>query len=152
MGYDRAKPRSPCPRSSGNRKGPSRKYEDARNAVRTKANLLSETVVRNHLQAFLEQKGIDAILNDYDENARFYSEAKIYQGKQEIRGFFMDFIGSLPAGAIDHFSLRSLRVDGNIAYITWNVGTDIPMGTDTFVVRNGKIVSQTFAMYAVPDR
>ena len=112
---------------------------------------VTETVVRNHLEAFLEQKGIVAILNDYDENARFYSEARIYQGKQEIQGFFTDFIGSLPAGAIDHFSLRSLRVDGNIAYITWSVGTDIPLGTDTFVVDNGKIVSQTFAMYAAPS-
>ena len=110
---------------------------------------VTETVVRNHLQAFLEQKGIAAIVNDYDENARFYSEAKIYQGKQEIHGFFSNFIDSLPAGAIDRFSLRSLRVDGNIAYITWSVGADIPMGTDTFVVGNGKIVSQTFAMYAV---
>src|SRR3954451_17501277 len=111
---------------------------------------VTETVVRNHLEAFLEQKGIAAIVDDYDEDARFYSEAKIYQGKQEIRDFFVDFIGSLPAGSIDHFSLRSQRVDGNIAYITWSVGPDIPMGTDTFVVHNGRIVSQTFAMYAVP--
>ena len=64
---------------------------------------VTETVVRNHLQAFLEQKGITAILNDYDEHARFFSEAKVYQGKQEIHGFFVDFIGSLPAGAYDIF-------------------------------------------------
>lgn len=111
----------------------------------------TETVVRNHLQAFLEQKGLAAILNDYDENARFISETKIYQGKQEIHGFFKNFIDSLPVRAIDHFSMRSLQVDGDIAYITWSVGADIPMGTDTFVVGNGKIVSQTFAMYVVPD-
>jgi ketosteroid isomerase-like protein len=111
---------------------------------------VTEAVVRNHLQAFLEQKGIAAILSDYDENARFYSEAKIYQGRQEIHGFFVDFIRSLPTGAVDHFALRSLRVDGNVAYITWSVGDDIPLGTDTFVIGNGKIVSQTFAMYAVP--
>jgi hypothetical protein len=92
---------------------------------------VTETVVRNHLQAFLEQKGIAAILNDYDENARFYSEAKIYHGKREIHGFFVDFIGSLPAGGIDHFSLRSRHVDGNIAYITWSVGSNIPLGIDT---------------------
>jgi hypothetical protein len=55
-----------------------------------------------------------------------------------------------PPGAIDRFSLRSQRVDGNIAFITWSVGSGIPLGTDTFVVNNGKIVSQTFAMYAVP--
>ena len=115
-------------------------------------SLSTEAVVRNHLQAFLEQKGIAAILDDYDENARFYSETRIYQGKEEIRGFFTGFISSLPAGAIDRFSLRSLQVDGDIAYITWSVGADIPMGTDTFVVDRGKIVSQTFAMYAVDAR
>jgi ketosteroid isomerase-like protein len=111
---------------------------------------VTEAVVRRHLQAFLEQKGISAIVNDYDDDARFYSEAQIYQGKQEIRGFFTDFVDSLPAGAIERFSLRSLQVEGNIAYITWSVGGDIPLGTDTFVVDNGRIVSQTFAMYAVP--
>jgi hypothetical protein len=111
---------------------------------------VTETVVRNHLQAFLEQKGITAILNDYDEHARFFSEAKFYEGKQAIQSFFVDFIGSLPAEAYDIFSLRSLRVDGNIVYITWSIGSDVPLGTDTFVVDNGKIVSQTFAMYAVP--
>jgi predicted SnoaL-like aldol condensation-catalyzing enzyme len=111
---------------------------------------VTETVVRNHLQAFLEQKGIAAILNDYDDHAQFFSEAKVYQGKQEINSFFVDFIGSLPAGAYDIFSLRSLRADRNIVYITWSIGSDVPLGTDTFVVDNGKIVSQTFAMYAAP--
>ena len=113
---------------------------------------VTETVVRHHLQAFLEQKGVAAIVSDYDEDARFYSEAKIYRGKQEIHGFFSGFIASLPAEAIDRFTLRSLRVDRNVAYITWCVGSDIPLGTDTFVVDKGKIVSQTFAMYAVPAR
>ena len=113
---------------------------------------VTETVVRNHLQAFLERKGIAAILDDYDDNARFYSEAKIYRGRQEIHGCFVDFLGSLPPGGIDEFSLRSQRVDGSIAYITWSVGSNIPLGTDTFVVDNGKIVSQTFAMYAAPAR
>jgi ketosteroid isomerase-like protein len=109
--------------------------------------LTTEAVVRNHLQAFLEQKGLAAILSDYDENACFHSEATSYRGKQEIGQFFANFIASLPAGAIERFSLRSLRVDGDLAYITWSVGREIPLGTDTFLVRNEKIVSQTFAMY-----
>jgi hypothetical protein len=110
---------------------------------------VTETVVRGHLQTFLEQRGIAAIVADYDENARLYTEAKLYQGKPEIHGFFTDFIDSLPEGAIDHFALSSLRVDGNNAFITWSVGTDIPLGTDTFVVEGGRIVAQSFAMYAV---
>jgi ketosteroid isomerase-like protein len=110
----------------------------------------TEIVVRNHLQAFLEQKGIAAILSDYDEDARFLTEGRTCNGKPEIRGFFEDFIAALPPQAISAFSLKSLLVAGEVAYITWSAGGAIPLGTDTFVVRNGKIVSQTFAMYAAP--
>jgi ketosteroid isomerase-like protein len=111
---------------------------------------VTESVVRKHLQAFIEQKGVAAILTDYDDDARFYSGAKIYRGKREINDFFVQFMSALPVGAVDRFTLKSLQIDGNLAYITWNVGDDIPLGTDTFFVDNGKIVSQTFAMYAAP--
>jgi ketosteroid isomerase-like protein len=107
----------------------------------------TESVVQNHLQAFVQQKGIDAILRDYDEHAHFLSEIKTYHGKSEIRQFFQTFIASLPPNAIERFSLRTLRVEGEIAYITWSVGDLVPLGTDTIVVRNGRIVSQTFAMH-----
>jgi hypothetical protein len=112
---------------------------------------VTEAIVRNHLQAFLQRKGVAAILEDYDPDARFYTESRIYEGTEEIRGFFEDFMQSLPPGAIERFALRSLRVGGRVAHITWNVGTDIPLGTDTFVVERGKIISQTFAMH-LPQR
>lgn len=109
---------------------------------------MTETVVRSHLQAFIEQKGIAAILSDYDDEACFLCEDKTYSGKREIRDFFEHFIAALPQQAINRFALRSLRVAGDVAYITWSVDPELPLGTDTFVVRQGKIVSQTFAMYA----
>ncbi len=111
---------------------------------------VTDTVIRSHLQAFLEQKGIDSIVRDYDDAAQFHTEAKVFHGKQEIHGFFVDFIDGLPAGAIERFELRTLQVEGSVGYITWSVGSEIPLGTDTFVVDNGRIVSQTFAMYSPP--
>jgi ketosteroid isomerase-like protein len=111
---------------------------------------LTESVVRNHLQAFIQQLGFEAILRDYDDDATFLSEDKIYSGKDEIQGFFEGFLAALPPHAIERFSLRSLHVAGDVASITWSVGPALPLGTDTFVVRNGKIVAQTFAMYAAP--
>jgi|tagenome__1003787_1003787.scaffolds.fasta_scaffold18872261_2 ketosteroid isomerase-like protein len=108
----------------------------------------TETVVRNHLEAFLQQKGVPAIVGDYADDARFITEGRIYRGKPEIHGFFSGFLASLPAGAIERFTLRSMWVERDIAYITWCVGSDISLGTDTFVVGDGKIVSQTFAMHA----
>jgi ketosteroid isomerase-like protein len=110
----------------------------------------TETVVRHHLQAFVEQQGLDAILADYADDACFLSEGRAYCGKPAIREFFDGFIAALPPRAFGEFALRSLRVQGDVAYITWSAGPELPLGTDTFVVRQGQIVSQTFAMYGVP--
>ena len=110
----------------------------------------TETVVRHHLQAFLEQLGLDAILNDYADDACFLSEGRAYCGKPAIREFFEGFIAALAPQTINQFTLRSLRVQGDVAHITWSAGPEIPLGTDTFVVSQGRIVSQTFAMYAPP--
>ena len=44
----------------------------------------TEAVVRNHLQAFLEQKGLAAILSDYEDDACFHSETRSYRGKEEV--------------------------------------------------------------------
>ncbi len=114
------------------------------------ASTATDAVVQHHLTAFLEQQGVDAVVRDYDDAARFHTEATIYRGKQEIHGFFVDFIDGLPDGAMERFELRSLQVEGSIAYITWSVGSEIPLGTDTFVVDDGKIVAQTFAMFTGP--
>ena len=119
---------------------------DRATVTETLTETVTETVVRRHLQAFLEQRGVDAIVSDYHDAAVFITEAKIHRGKQEIRGFFEDFLAALPERAMERFSLESLHFDQDIAYITWCVEDDIPLGTDTFVVANGKIASQTFAM------
>jgi ketosteroid isomerase-like protein len=108
----------------------------------------TEAVIRKHLNTFLEGKGVDAIVADYAEDASLYTEARVYQGTGQIREFFSDFIAALPPGAVERFTLKSLRVDGNLGFITWAAGREIPLGTDTFLVRDGRIVSQTFAMSA----
>lgn len=107
----------------------------------------TENVVRRHLWAFLHQAGIDAIVSDYADDAYFISENRTYRGTSEIREFFEDFIATLPPDAIQQFLLRSARFVDHLAYITWSAGSGLPLGTDTFVVRDGKIVSQTCAMY-----
>lgn len=108
---------------------------------------VTENVVRAHLLAFVDQKGVDAIMGDYAEDANFLSGDRTYRGKSEIREFFENFLAALPPQAVREFVLKSLRCEGNVAHITWSAGYRLPLGTDTFVVRDGKIVSQTFAMY-----
>ncbi len=110
----------------------------------------TEAVVRRHLQAFLERRGIDALLSDYAEDACFLSEDRAWCGKRAIGSFFEGFLAWLSPQAFGQFALRQLRVEGEMAYITWSAGPDVPLGTDTFVVRQGRIVAQSFAMHALP--
>ena len=112
----------------------------------------TESVVRNHLATFLEQRGIPAIVADYDPDARLHTAARVYEGPTQIGDFFAGFIASLPTNGYERFALGSLRVDGEIAFITWSIGDDVPLGTDTFVVRDGRIVAQTVAMHAGASR
>ena len=112
----------------------------------------TESVVRNHLAAFLEQRGIPAIVADYGADARLHTAARVYVGRTEIGDFFTGFIASLPTNGYERFALGSLRVDGELAFITWSIGDDVPLGTDTFVVRRGRIVAQTVAMHAPSAR
>jgi ketosteroid isomerase-like protein len=107
----------------------------------------TESVVRAHLQAFVDQKGVDAIIRDYADDAHLLSGDRTYRGKPEIREFFEGFLAALSPRAVREFALKSLRCEGNIAHITWSAGRRLPLGTDTFVVCDGKIISQTFAMY-----
>jgi ketosteroid isomerase-like protein len=108
----------------------------------------TEIIVRRHLQAFVEKQGLEAILNDYADSACFLTEGRAYCGKPAIREFFQGFLTALPSQAIDLFTLRRLRVQGDVAYITWSAGPGLSLGTDTFVVREGRIVAQTFAIVA----
>lgn len=110
----------------------------------------TEAVVRHHLQAFLEHRGLDAVLEDYADDACFLSEQRAYRGRGEIRTFFETFMAALPTDATERFELCTLQADGALAHITWRIGEAIPLGTDTFLVRDGKIAAQTATLYLRP--
>ena len=108
----------------------------------------TERVIDRHLSAFLEGRGVEAILEDYHDEAVFLTPQAVYRGKPAIREFFLGFLANLPPGARDDFQLNRREHSGELGYLVWNVKGSVPLGTDTFIVRDGKIAQQTFAMHA----
>ena len=106
----------------------------------------TQEVLDHHLQAFGE--GLESILSDYDENSTVLSQQGNFHGMAEITAFFTAFVQSLPEGFMAKFNLTNSTVDGEVAYITWEALPWFPLGTDTFVIRDGKILYQTFAAHA----
>ena len=105
----------------------------------------TQQVLDHHLQAFGE--GLDSILSDYDENSCIISQQGIYRGIAPITAFFTAFVSGLPLGFMDSFKITKMEIDGDVAYLTWEANPWFPFGTDTFVIKDGKINYQTFAAY-----
>jgi len=105
-----------------------------------------EAVVGNHLQAFF-RKSIDGVLEDYAEDAVLIVPGGALQGRNEIRKFFTAFIGGMPAGFLESFKMQRQEFVGEVGYIVWQSSPWVSLGTDTLLVRDGKIRMQTFAAH-----
>ena len=105
----------------------------------------TQAVIEHHLNAFFE--GIDPIMEDFSDESVVITADATYRGLSEIRSFFSALIGGLPEGFDEAIKINRQEVAGNVAYLLWEAKPWFPFCTDTFVVKNGKIVYQTFAAY-----
>ena len=90
-------------------------------------------------------------MQDYTEDSVVISPDSTYRGLDEIRAFFTAFVEGLPEGFRDAFKVKRIEVTGDLAYTLWEAKPWVSLGTDTFVVRDGKIAVQTFATYTASE-
>ena len=83
--------------------------------------------------------------------AVLYTPNGALHGTTASREFFVALPGILPPGFWENFKMVRQDVDGQITYIVWASEPAVPLDTDTFVIRNGQIVVQTFAAHMVPS-
>ena len=109
--------------------------------------MTTEEILTHHLQA-LGQGDIDGILSDYAEDAILFSPNGLIRGHAAIRAAFEGFVKNSPPELLQAFKIVRQDIDGNIGYIIWEARPFITMATDTFVISNGKIVVQTYAIFS----
>ena len=113
-------------------------------AIAVKPSVLTtEAVLQNHLRA--ATIGVDAIMEDYTDHSVLVTHNGTYRGLVEIRRFFTTLFKELPEGFFNALKMNRQEIVGEVAYILWERKPIISQATDTFVVRNGKILVQTFA-------
>ena len=103
---------------------------------------MTEATVDNHLQAFF-RKSVDGVVQDYANESILIVSSGPLRGLGEIQRF----IETMPAGFLEAFKMRTQEFVGEIGYIVWDASPWVHFATDTFVVRNGKIMMQTFAAH-----
>ena len=106
----------------------------------------TKEVLDHHWEAF-SQNDMEAVMADYTEESVLITPDRTYKGLDEIRTNFENAFKAFPKDQTT-FKLNKSVVDGEVAYILWQAKTptfNLSYATDTFIVRNGKIISQTYA-------
>jgi hypothetical protein len=96
----------------------------------------TQAVLAHHLQA-LTLKDLEATLADYSEQTILFTQNGVLTGLDQL--LTPEFMAELQFARQD--------IQGEYAYLAWSSGSTVPIGTDTFVIRDGKIVTQTFTVY-----
>jgi ketosteroid isomerase-like protein len=106
----------------------------------------TQDVIDSHLRCFGEGN-LNGILADYAPDAVLFTPQGPLRGVNAIRPLFQALLAEFgKPGAM--FSLNHLSVEGDHAYLLWAAETAdnvYELGTDTFVVRDGRITVQSFA-------
>ena len=111
----------------------------------------TEETFLHHAQA-LGEGDVDEVMVDYAEDAVVFTPDGVLHGHDEIRPFFERSVTEVLPPGTDFRMLQNV-IEGEIVYIVWSaesVNYHIPFRTDTFVVRDGQIVLQTFAALMEP--
>ena len=108
-------------------------------------------VLDRHLKAFAEYD-VEGVVADYSPDAILFVPGGPLKGPGAIKHLFEALISefSKPGSS---FTMQRRYIEGDYAYILWTAETvdnSYEFATDTFVVRNGKIVAQSFAAKIKP--
>jgi ketosteroid isomerase-like protein len=108
--------------------------------------LTTEDVLRRHVQCFFEGD-LEGIVSDHTADAVLFTPNGPLKGHDAIREFYRGLIQEFARPGAT-FSMQLQSIDGDFAYALWSAETAdnvYEMATDTYVVREGQIVAQSFA-------
>src|SRR5882672_5834586 len=100
----------------------------------------NDDVLRHRLNCIGALAGTSAY---YTAESRFFTPDGLVRGSEAVRKLFVKLFEEFAKPGMSFEMLRQ-EVDGDTAYIVWKAETAdnrFELGSDTFIVRNGKIVT-----------
>jgi len=114
----------------------------------------TKDVLDHHLKCFGE-RDLKGILSDYTPGCVLFTPngpLKGIEGIEAIRPLFESMFTEFAKPGVT-FTMKLESLEADCAYILWKAETAdnvYEIGTDTFIVRNGKIIAQSFAAKTTP--
>lgn len=106
----------------------------------------TQAVLDHHLAAF-DSGDMDAVLSDYAAGAILLTPEGVFRGRKEIKPVLQRLLDNVFAHCTSFEMIRQ-TVEGDVAFIVWSAESPsckVPLATDTYFIKAGKIVVQTFA-------
>ncbi|MBT4905677.1 MAG: nuclear transport factor 2 family protein [Rhodospirillaceae bacterium] len=113
----------------------------------------TKRIVEHHLAAF-GAGDMAEVMADYSDTSVILTQGGAVRGKDAIQGLFAGLFAEFAKPGAS-FNLQKFEVDDDIGYIVWNAETAdnvYELGTDTYLIRNGKIEIQTLAVQVKPKK
>ena len=107
--------------------------------------IATQAVLQRHLQSAGES--VDAVMVDYVDESILITHDATYRGLAQIRSFFAELLEGGSKGFLRSFEMKRQEVAGELAFILWEAKPWFPFATDTLLIRDGKILLQTFAAH-----
>lgn len=102
----------------------------------------TEATLKRHVDALMSGD-IDSIMSNFtDESVVFMPDGKL-EGLAEIRSDTVIFLKNNPPETIE---VVRQDIAGEFVYLLWKSETSRILTAETYVIRNGKILAQTFAV------
>jgi len=89
--------------------------------------------------AAAQANDLDAVMADYTDDAVLISPQHGVLRGADVRTFFEH------PNDLTGFGVLAVFIDDDVAFFTWKTDA-VPFGSDTFVMRDGRIAVQTVAM------
>jgi ketosteroid isomerase-like protein len=103
-------------------------------------------VLDHHIRT-LNACQVDEVVYDYAPDAIIITQEGVVKGLSAIREFFINSTTNvLPLSSVSKMAAKI--VEGEVAFIVWSAESpkfSFLLGTDTFIIRKGEIIEQTFA-------
>ncbi|MDQ3536983.1 MAG: nuclear transport factor 2 family protein [Bacteroidota bacterium] len=107
---------------------------------------VTKRVLDNHWETFVNND-LEGLLEDYTEESIIVTQDGTHRGLEEIRKNYINAFSAFPKKG-STLKLTTSIVEKDIAYIIFEADTPdfiLNYGSDTFIIRDGKIIRQTFA-------
>lgn len=106
---------------------------------------VTKQVLDHHWQTFRDND-LEGVMEDYTEESILITPDTTFEGLEAIRQNFIQAFEAFPAEE-NTLTLNKSVVVEDVGYILWKASTpefELLFATDTFIIRDGKIIRQTY--------